>query len=457
MRRECLALGLALALAAALSACETDDAARAGLPVVVHTPDAFDPIGHVPGAGGATGGGSGGAGGENGADAGPDWAPPLSLKFVDIPHDAPLLRATDLAFLPGGSPDFLWLDKDGDVHRMRLDGDRAHRLGGFGVPDTWFDSDAGLLAVAFDPGFAENRFFYLGAAISMETSIIRRYRLDPADDAATAASGVEILRVSGEGARRSWHNIGSIGFTDDGLLWAFFGDKTLGNPAQDPASTLGSLVRIRPLLGPEGGYEIPEDNPYAASGGHPAVYAKGMRSPWKGLFYDGRWFFGDVGLDTAEEVNLIDAPGQNFGWPIAEGPCQTTCDTLDDPWIFYDRSSSHPFVAEDTEAVPARLRSVWVGWVYRTDWPGAENDPYLGRWRDVLTFGDWATGFVRGRRVPPPGERASGHDWPVGHLYHSTAWAQGPDGYVYTTALGTWPADSMEVTPSPLRRAVLAE
>jgi glucose/arabinose dehydrogenase len=438
----------AIAVAVLATACgdASSDDPTAPLPHVPRTPDAFAPIGRTPNADAATNPGA--DAGEPG-DAGPDWAPPLALKFVDIPHDAPLLRATDLAFLPQGSPEFLWLDKDGEVHHMRLQGDRARRLGGFHVQDTWFDSDAGLLSVAFDPDFAHNRFVYLGAAISMQTSIIRRYHFDPGDYAATAASGVEIFRVTGEGARRSWHNIGSIGFGDDGLLWALFGDKTLGDPALDPASLLGSLVRIRPLPGPEGGYEVPDDNPYALMGGHPAVYAKGMRSPWKGLFYQGRWFFGDVGLDSAEEVNLIDAPGQNFGWPIAEGPCEQTCDELRDPWVYYDRSSSHPFVAEDTEAVPARLRSVWVGWIYRPDWPGAENDPYLGRWRDVLTFGDWATGFVRGRRVAPPGEPDTGRTWPVGHLYHSTAWAQGPDGYVYTTALGTWPADSMELTPSP--------
>ena len=440
-------------LVCALAACDETATVAAGLPTVARTPDAFAGIGRVAPAG-DTGGASGGL--EAGTDAGTQWAAPLTLKFVDIPHDAPLLRATDLAFLPNGSGEFLWLDKDGDVHHLRLDGDRARRLGGFRVPDAWFDSDAGLLSVTFDPAFTQNGFIYLGTAISMQTSIIRRYHFDANDYAATAASGVEILRVTGDAAQRSWHNIGSIGFTDDGLLWALFGDKTLDDPAQDPASMLGSLVRIRPHLGPEGGYDTPDDNPYAALGGDPAVYAKGMRSPWKGLYYDGRWFFGDVGLDTAEEVNLIDAPGLNFGWPITEGPCESSCDALTDPWIWYDRSSSHPFVAEDAEAVPARLRSVWVGWVYRTDWPGAENDPYLGRWNEVLTFGDWATGFVRGRRLPT-GERDGGRDWPVAHLYRSTAWTQAPDGYVYATALGTWPADSPNITPSPLLRAVLAD
>ena len=47
--------------------------------------------------------------------------------------------------------------------------------------------------------------------------------------------------------------------------------------------------------------------------------------------------------------------------------------------------------------------------------------------------------------------------WPVGHLHHATGFAQGPDGFVHATALGTWPTDRETETPSPLLRAVLAD
>jgi hypothetical protein len=459
-----------LSLVAVVSACEGEprvagagDAALPGSPP--RTPDAFRGIGHIdgvdagePGAAGGSGApsGAGGAGGQTS----PDWAPPLKLAFEPVPHDAPLLRATDLGFLPDGSGTFLWLDKDGAVHVMRLFGGRARRLGGYRVPDTFTETDAGLLSVAFDPGFAQNRFVYLGVTIDRQTNVIRRYRFVPGDGTATLTDAVEIMRVTGPGAREAWHNVGSMGFDEAGVMWALFGDKTLGAPAEDPASPLGALLRFIPRTGPEGGFDTPADNPFTASGGHPAVYAKGMRSPWKGLYHEGRWFFGDVGQDTAEEINVIDAPGLHFGWPRAEGPCETDCDGLTDPWMWYGRSASHRFVAEDPDAVPAGLRSVWMGAIYRPGAPGAENDPYLGRWRDVLVFGDWATGFVRGRRVGEPGEPGSAHqgrDWPVAHLHHATGFAQGPDGFVYATALGTWPADRETETPSPLLRAVLAD
>ena len=75
---------------------------------------------------------------------------------------------------------------------------------------------------------------------------------------------------------------------------------------------MGSLIRIIPNRGPTGGYDIPPDNPFADGEGHPAVYAKGMRS-LKGVYANGQWFFGDIGFDSYEEVNQIVLPGDNFG------------------------------------------------------------------------------------------------------------------------------------------------
>ncbi|MCA9561230.1 MAG: hypothetical protein KC583_21925, partial [Myxococcales bacterium] len=160
--------------------------------------------------------------------------------------------------------------------------------------------------------------------------------------------------------------------------------------------------------------------------------------------------FGDVGFNDFEEVNVVSEPGQNFGWPLAEGPCQEACDGLTDPWFFYGRSNSHPFVAEDLDAVPTSERSVFVGWIYQ---PVAE-DPYQGRWNDVMTFGDTIVGFIRARNI-----HGDGPDWAVGHLPWITGWAQAPDGYVYVTAMGTWPpADEGEAEqPSHILRAVLAD
>lgn len=425
MTRTTLALCLAGCLAATLTAC--DDG---------HTPEEgiFDPIGRT-------------------LDAAIDAAPPpiddttLRLRFEPIPHDAGALRITDLAFL-GDTGEFVVLDKDGEVIHLVLEGDGARRLGAFTVPNVWPDSDAGLISVAIDPHFAANRWIYLGFTPDRYTSVIHRYTLDPdrLGYPGIAATGTEIFTVTEPRAPRSWHNIGSMGFDDTGALWALLGDKVQSDNARDRNSVLGGLMRILPL--PAGGHDFPQDNPYLDGTGHPAIYAKGLRSPWKGFHHDGRWWIGDVGLDTHEEINTIEAPGDDFGWPDHEGPCPAGgCPDAIGPWLSYGRSGSHAFIQADPRATSSRLRSVWVAPPTRS----GGIDRYRGRWHDVMLFGDAFVGWVRGRRVD-----GSGDSFAVGHLHFATAFAQGPDGYVYATALGTWPVDA-PVMPSPILRAVLDE
>ena len=63
-------------------------------------------------------------------------------------------------------------------------------------------------------------------------------------------------------------------------------------------------------------------NPPWADGADPALLAMGFRSPWKGLYHNGRWYVGDVGDGSWEEINvLVEGANQNFGWPEVEGPC----------------------------------------------------------------------------------------------------------------------------------------
>jgi glucose/arabinose dehydrogenase len=388
------------------------------------------------------------------ADAPPDAASPSAdalpvvLAFDPMDHDADALRWTDLAFLPEPLGELIAVDKDGFVFHLRLEGNTMRTLGRFQLSETHDHSDAGLLSVAIDPSFADNHFFYLGLSTGQTRNIIQRHRLDPTDYAATRDSATLVMEVSAPRARRSWHNIGSIGFTEDGYMWALFGDKVVEYEAQNPHSPLGALVRIIPDHDEDGGYTVPADNPFADGRGHPAVYAVGLRSPWKGTYYEGRWWFGDVGFDTYEEVNLVDAPGQNFGWPDIEGPCPADgCGESVAPWVYYGRGSGDPFVRADPEATPARHRSVWVGAVYRR----AGGDRYDGRMDDILVFGDAFSGFVRARRLD--GGAPSFH---VGHLWGATAMAEGPDGYLYVTALGTWPVDA-PTHIAPIYRVVLGD
>ena len=68
----------------------------------------------------------------------------------------------------------------------------------------------------------------------------------------------------------------------------------------------------------------------------------------------------------------------------------------------------------------------------------------------MIVFGDTFSGFVRASHIDGDGESVH-----VGHLWLATAMAQGPDGYVYATGLGTWPMDAL-MRLAPIYRVELA-
>lgn len=99
---------------------------------------------------------------------------------------------------------------------------------------------------------------------------------------------------------------------------------------QLPGSLAGKLLR----LDPETGDGVPS-NPFY-QGGNPRspqsrTWALGLRNPCRMTLKPGTgshnmadgdpgvFYIGDVGWGSREELNVCDAPGQNFGWPKHEG------------------------------------------------------------------------------------------------------------------------------------------
>jgi aldose sugar dehydrogenase len=107
---------------------------------------------------------------------------------------------------------------------------------------------------------------------------------------------------------------GRIAFAPDGrTLFVSTGERQQFTPAQDPAGTLGKIVRIN-LDG-----SAAPGNPFA-SGPKPEIWTLGHRNPY-GLVVasDGRLFESEMGPAGGDEFNLIQA-GKNYGWPkVSEG------------------------------------------------------------------------------------------------------------------------------------------
>jgi uncharacterized repeat protein (TIGR03806 family) len=140
-----------------------------------------------------------------------------------------------------------------------------------------------------------------------------------------------ILRVDRPG---SLHPTGTLEFGPDKFLYVGVGESNALPTDNRTASILGSIVRLDVDNGDP--YAIPADNPFAAGGGRPEIWAYGFRNPWRFTFdrTTGDLWEGDVGDSSFEEVNHVEK-GKNYGWPIMEGfgcydglPCDQTGLTL---------------------------------------------------------------------------------------------------------------------------------
>jgi glucose/arabinose dehydrogenase len=189
--------------------------------------------------------------------------------------------------------------------------------------------EQGLLGLAFAPDYARSGRFYVNYTDTGGDTRIVEYRRGASPDRADPRSARQLIF---QDQPESNHNGGQLAFGPDGLLYIGLGDGgggddqhgPIGN-AQNLGTLLGKILRIDPR--PSGGspYGIPADNPFVGrSGAKPAIYAWGLRNPWRFSFdrHTGDIAIGDVGQDEVEEVDFRtrgSARGVNFGWRAWEG------------------------------------------------------------------------------------------------------------------------------------------
>ncbi|HYQ14331.1 MAG TPA: PQQ-dependent sugar dehydrogenase [Polyangiaceae bacterium] len=392
-------------------------------------------LNEAPASGGepSTAAASGGAGGEHLES--PDAA--LEVDFEELELDGEPMFITDFAFYPGSDSDFLALDKSGKLLRYRLEEQRAQLLSTTELAGVYDDLDCGAMSLAFDPDLTAHPYVYVGACVSLRDNQILRLDLDGALDV-VAESEVTILEVEAPRAKRPWHNVGSLGFEDGGVMWALFGDKALGKPAQDLSENVGKLLRIVPSRKPGlGGYEPAPDNPLLGDDeASPDVYALGLRSPFRGTRDShGFYWVADVGSDSFEEINIVRQPLANFGWPDREGPCDE-CDDTTSPAFYWEHGTDADYVADDPDVETTIGRVAWAG----PEVLAHDPDRYGGRLAGSVLFGDYCAGFVRHGRVDEDG--APTLDAPLGHLNNASAFRQHTDGFVYALTFGRCQTDA---------------
>ena len=189
-------------------------------------------------------------------------------------------------------------------------------------------NEAGLLSIAFDPGYAHNRRFYVFYTRLDGNNLVDMYkRSRHSPTRANPASRRRVILIHHPDT--SDHNGGLLEFGPDGHLYISSGDGGCCNDPYQHAyklnTLLGKILRIDPK--PGGGYTIPRSNPRVGRPGRNEIFSWGLRNPWRFSFDPSkdRIAIGDVGQDAIEEVDyetIAGANGANFGWPEYEGDNQ---------------------------------------------------------------------------------------------------------------------------------------
>ena len=188
------------------------------------------------------------------------------------------------------------------------------------------------------------------------------------------------------------HSGGAIRFDADGNLFISTGDGSGNEKAyisnalrsQNLDSFSGKILHVSPE-----GKGLPS-NPFWTGDADVArskIWAYGLRNPFRFNLRPGtnQLYIGDVGSTFTEEVDVVDKPGLNFGWPCYEGTARSP--------LYKRQAMCKKLYAKGKAAVKAPLvaypRATVIGGAFYTGktWPSQFHDAYV--------FGDWEESSIK--------------------------------------------------------------
>ncbi|AHE97266.1 PQQ-dependent sugar dehydrogenase [Thioalkalivibrio paradoxus] len=226
-------------------------------------------------------------------------------------------HAWGIAFLPSPNDDLaLVTERPGQLHLVNLETESATAIAG--GPEVAAVGQGGLLDVAVYPDFGPGqKWVYLSYSAAhpenhqQYATHVARARLNLAEG---RLEEKEVLLVATPFSPSIAHFGSRLAFDDQWRLYITSGDRGERDAAQALDSGWGKTLRI------ERDGRIPADNPFADEPGiTAAVFTYGHRNaqgmalePSTGLMWQN-----EHGERNGDEINILDQPGGNHGWPIA--------------------------------------------------------------------------------------------------------------------------------------------
>lgn len=214
-----------------------------------------------------------------------------------------------MAFLPDGN--LLVTEREGtlrliDVNTRKVSDPLR------GTPKAEAIGQGGMLDVALDPNFNQNRLVYLSYSKDIDgdiTTAVSRGRLTMQANALEGLETIFEMDPPGSGSR---HFGSRLVFGRDGTLFITLGDRGERDRVQNFSIHRGQVVRINA----DG--SIPADNPFVNTPGYRAeTWSHGHRNPQGAALHPetGALWTVEHGARGGDEVNVPKA-GKNYGWPV---------------------------------------------------------------------------------------------------------------------------------------------
>ncbi len=317
-----------------------------------------------------------------------------------------------IAFLPDGN--FLVTERPGRLRIVTPKGEVKKPVSG--VPEVDARNQGGLLDVALDPDFEENRLVYLTYAEKGEggtngTAVARGHLTE---SMSPQLRDVEVIFRQTPKKDSTLHFGSRLVFDNEGHLFVALGERSrvgMREESQDLDSHLGKVVRIWP----DG--TVPEDNPFVGEkGALPEIWSYGHRNQQGAALHPetGRLWTNEHGPRGGDEINIPQA-GKNYGWPI----------------VSYGTEYSGAPVGDGESAAPG-MESPIYHWTPSIGVSGMAfyTGDAIPEWQGSLFVGGLARPSLR--RLTLDGEKVAGEETLLEDLgARIRDVRQGPDGALY--------------------------